>query len=280
MQCESLYYSVNDIEVHAEIHGASVSSDQKIQTEKNILIAVPGGPGFSHTIFKPALNPVAAEFPLVYFDPRGTGRSSLSSPEHWNVNQLADDLAALIEKLGAKNVFLYAHSGGTCVAASLISRFPYLVKGLVCSNGTLADKDTMFKNWIAFGGDIAKRMMIKLDVNAVPEFMAEVLPKYDPITRPIEHSETLELNLEQCMFMIHSFLEQDNLKLLRDYEGVCHFILGKQDPLCRADQSRQLLEKLNKKNVSWSEFEGSGHDNLLCEPEKTIQEVLNLLSMN
>tara|TARA_R110002072_G_scaffold302967_1_gene490449 strand:+ start:3124 stop:3963 length:840 start_codon:yes stop_codon:yes gene_type:complete len=268
---------VNSINLYVETYGAEVSAEHTIDTDKPVLIAVPGGPGFSHTFLKPALNPIADYFPLVYFDPRGTGKSDLRDPSCWNLEQLADDLANLISKLGIKNPYIYAHSAGVNVSALLIKKYPSLVKGLVSANGIIVDKQTALDNWIKLGGNAAKRMMVDLDVTAVPEFMETVIPKYDPIPRPLEHAETLEANIEQCLHLIHSFLDMELLKTLENTQTPCHFIVGKHDPLSTKELSIPLLKKANQPNFSWEVFEQSGHDNLLCEPSKTIEVVLDLM---
>ena len=270
--------AVNDINIYVETYGVELSAQHTIETDKPVLIAVPGGPGFSHTFLKPGLNPIADDFPIVYFDPRGTGKSDLGATSSWSLEQLADDLAVLINKLGIKKPYIYAHSTGVNVSALLIKKHPLLVKGLVSANGILVDKQTAFDNWIKLGGDAAKRMMVDLDVTAVLEFMETVIPKYDPIPRPIEHAESLEANIEQCLHLIHSFLNMDLLKTLESSQIPCHFIVGKHDPLSTKEQSVTLLEKNNQANFSWEVFEQSGHDNLLCEPEKTITVILGLMT--
>lgn len=170
---------VNGINLFVETYGAELSAEHAIDTDKPVLIAVPGGPGFSHTFLKPGLNPIADYFPLVYFDPRGTGKSDLGDPSGWSLEQLADDLATLISKLGIKNAYIYAHSAGVNVSALLIKKYPSLVNGLVSANGIIVDKETAFDNWIKLGGDTAKKMMVDLDAAAIPAFMETVIPKYD-----------------------------------------------------------------------------------------------------
>lgn len=271
---QSMLLQVNDINMYVEIHGAELSPDQTINTDLPVLIAVPGGPGFSHTILKPGLNPVSEHFPLVYFDPRGTGRSELCNKATWTITQQADDLAELIKKLGIKNAYLYGHSGGVDVSAAVIKHYPGLVKGLISANGIIADKQTVFDNWIKLGGDVAKRALIDLDMAAVPDFMTQVLPKYDPISRPEEHAATLEANIEQCLHMVHAYLDSLLLTQLEESDIPCVFIMGKHDPLSPPEQSIPLLEQAAKPNYRWEVFEESGHDNLLCEPTRTIETIL------
>jgi pimeloyl-ACP methyl ester carboxylesterase len=46
---------------------------------------------------KPALEPLAGDFQVLYFDLRGHGRSDPSTAESWNMRSWADDLRRLCD---------------------------------------------------------------------------------------------------------------------------------------------------------------------------------------
>jgi hypothetical protein len=56
-----------------------------------------------------------------------------------------------------------------------------------------------------------------------------------------------------------------------------HFIVSGLDPLNPAEEAIPTLEAIQRDNFTWQVFERSGHDNLLCEPEKTIEVVLKFI---
>jgi len=267
---------VNGIQLYAEVMGAELSCEQQLVTDKPVIIAIPGGPGFSHTFLKPGLNPLSEKYPLVYFDPRGVGKSDVGDKSGWSAEQLADDVIGLIRCLGITKPYLYAHSGGALVAATVLQRSA-VVKGLICANGIIADKETMFENWVKLGGETARRTMIDLDISFAMDFMAQVVPKYDPIPRPEEHAATLEGNFEQCLYLMHSFLQPSLLDRLGEPRIPVHFIVSGLDPLNPAEQAIPTLEEKRQAGFSWQVFEQSGHDNLLCEPAKTIDAVCSFI---
>jgi proline iminopeptidase len=271
-----MFLEINGIKLYIEIYGSKIDEEQHLESDKPVVIALPGGPGFSHSFLKPGLNPISEHYPLVYFDPRGTGKSDVSDKATWSAEQLADDLVALIKRLGIEKPYLYAHSGGALVAATVLQRAD-IVKGVICANGIIADKETMFQNWIELGGDVAKKTMVDLDLASANDFMLQVVPKYDPIPRPMEHAVTLEGNFEQCLHLMHSFLEPSLLDRLSSSVTPVHFIVSGLDPLNPAEQANPTLEAIQQDNFTWQVFERSGHDNLLCEPEKTIEVVLKFI---
>ncbi|MFF2860602.1 alpha/beta fold hydrolase [Streptomyces rubiginosohelvolus] len=78
---------------------------------------------------------LAARFPdrtVVTYDPRGLGRSAREDGRvDWTPEILADDVHAVITKLGAGPVEMFASSGGAITALALVARHPDDVTTLV-----------------------------------------------------------------------------------------------------------------------------------------------------
>ncbi|MET8838554.1 alpha/beta hydrolase [Streptomyces rubiginosohelvolus] len=78
---------------------------------------------------------LAARFPdrtVVTYDPRGLGRSTREDRRvDWTPETLADDVHAVITKLGAGPVEMFASSGGAVTALALVARHPGDVTTLV-----------------------------------------------------------------------------------------------------------------------------------------------------
>ncbi|MEV5582478.1 alpha/beta hydrolase [Streptomyces parvus] len=78
---------------------------------------------------------LAARFPdrtVVTYDPRGLGRSTRDDGRvDWTPEILADDVHAVITKLGAGPVEMFASSGGAVTALALVARHPDDVTTLV-----------------------------------------------------------------------------------------------------------------------------------------------------
>lgn len=87
---------------------------------------------------------LAARFPdrtVVTFDPRGLGRSTCEDGQVDHTPEtLADDVHAVITKLGAGPVEMFASSGGAVTALALVARHPDDVTTLVAHEPLLSER--------------------------------------------------------------------------------------------------------------------------------------------
>jgi pimeloyl-ACP methyl ester carboxylesterase len=74
---------------------------------------------------------LADEHRVLWFDQRGTGRSGRAGLETVSMEQLADDVAALLRHLDLGPATVFGHSYGGFVAQELALRHPDLVRALV-----------------------------------------------------------------------------------------------------------------------------------------------------
>lgn len=105
------------------------------------ILALHGGLGFDHTLFRPWLDPLAEHSQLVYHDFRGNGRSvPPADPEHWRPESLASDVEKLRQGLGLDRVVLLGHSVGSHIALTYARAYPEHVAGLIiCSGAPVMD---------------------------------------------------------------------------------------------------------------------------------------------
>jgi len=76
-------------------------------------------------------------YPVIYFDLRGHGKSSVpSNDEGFSVNKMVDDLDIIIKKLGLKKVYLVGHSLGGIVNLMYTIKRKSKVKRLVVINSS------------------------------------------------------------------------------------------------------------------------------------------------
>ncbi|AKF05277.1 alpha/beta fold hydrolase [Sandaracinus amylolyticus] len=95
------------------------------------LLLVMGAP-MDAAAFAPLADALARDHTVVTHDPRGISRSTLDDPEQDSTPELrADDVAALIEAVGAKSADLFGSSGGAVTGLALIARHPGRVRTLI-----------------------------------------------------------------------------------------------------------------------------------------------------
>lgn len=94
------------------------------------LVLIPST-AFSGEVWKPYQVPgLSPALHLIIHDPRGTGRSS-ASQQVYTINQMANDVIALLDQLKIPSAHLLGHSMGGRIALEAALNFPGRVKSLI-----------------------------------------------------------------------------------------------------------------------------------------------------
>lgn len=95
------------------------------------VLVLTGAP-MSGVHFAPLADAFAAEYTVVTHDPRGISGSTLDDPTQDSTPELrADDLAAILDDLGAESAHVFGSSGGAVTGLALVARHPARVRTLV-----------------------------------------------------------------------------------------------------------------------------------------------------
>ncbi|WP_299048914.1 alpha/beta hydrolase [uncultured Tateyamaria sp.] len=144
---------VNGVRLYVDIEGSSLVPDGPEMREKPTLIALHGGPGSDHSIYKPHLGQLADMCQIIYVDHRGNGRSDDGDPSTWTLAQWGDDIAGLCDVLGLDAPIIYGASFGGYVAQSFATRHPDRLSGLILSvTAAHVDFETVFAAFARIGG--------------------------------------------------------------------------------------------------------------------------------
>jgi len=96
------------------------------------LVAIHGGPGFSMSYLRPDLLPLGRKRTLIFYDQRGSGRSSLVAADaNISFAKHIDDLETLRRYFALERLTLLGHSWGAAPAAGYAMRHPERVDKLV-----------------------------------------------------------------------------------------------------------------------------------------------------
>ena len=93
------------------------------------------GLGGSAAYWAPNLASLAADHRVVLYDHRGTGRSDRALPADLTVDDMADDMIALMDGLGLRRAALIGHAAGGVIGLALALRAPERLDRLVVVNG-------------------------------------------------------------------------------------------------------------------------------------------------
>lgn len=122
---------VKNARIYFDVDGEGSTPAGAAMVEKPTLMVLHGGPGSDHSYFKPWIRPVTEVAQVIYVDHRGNGRSELTGPATYNIDQIVDDLKALRRLLGLGRVQLLGHSFGGMVALTFALRHPGSLEALL-----------------------------------------------------------------------------------------------------------------------------------------------------
>ncbi len=96
------------------------------------IIVVHGGPGLDHSYLRPGLDALASSNTLIYYDQRGTGRSTATlDSASINLDAFVEDIDALRQALGYEKVTVLAHSWGALIGLEYAARHPESLRALI-----------------------------------------------------------------------------------------------------------------------------------------------------
>lgn len=120
---------------------------------------------------------VAAGHPVVTLDLRGHGRSSKPDGPY-DVPTVADDLAALVERLELDRPVVAGQSWGGNVAVELAARHPAAIRGIVCVDGGWLDLGRQFADWDACRSALAPPRLLGRRLVEVEAYVRSAHPDW------------------------------------------------------------------------------------------------------
>src|SRR5829696_1118453 len=103
------------------------------------LLLVIGSP-MASAEFAPLAEALAGDHTVVTYDPRGYAASTIDDPgAPSSVEQRADDIAAILDDLGAESADVFGSSGGAVTGLALVARHPGRVRTLVAHEPPLLE---------------------------------------------------------------------------------------------------------------------------------------------
>lgn len=98
-------------------------------------VILSAGLGGSGAYWRANLAALAAGHRVILYDHRGTGRSDRALPAGLQVEDMADDVAALMDGLGLERAHFIGHAAGGLIGLTLAWRSPERIASLVVVNG-------------------------------------------------------------------------------------------------------------------------------------------------
>jgi proline iminopeptidase len=181
-----------------------------------VLLIQPGGAGWGGdaTVYVETLRPLEAAYTVVYYDPRGIGRSGRSDPTLYTLDEYVEDLEALRRHLGLDALKLAGHSHGGSVALKYALAYPERVDRLLVLNSGpfVRDPDP---DWLAerAGFEAAQARWAAMDTTLPPdELHAEFIRTFVPVVHFYDYEplrQTVEELLARTTFSAEPFQQSE-----------------------------------------------------------------------
>lgn len=126
-----MYAKVRGTRLYFDVEGSSYEIDGTVVRNKPVCFVLHGGPGGSHSIYKPHLTPLTKYMQFVYIDNRGSGLSDKGSQHTYTLENNVEDVEALREYLGLEKIWLLGQSYGGMVALSYATKYQENLDGLL-----------------------------------------------------------------------------------------------------------------------------------------------------
>ena len=274
-----MFVEVNGARLFFDVEGAGLVPDGPRMKGKPTLVLLHGGPGFDHTMFKPAFSALADIAQIIHFDQRGNGRSGGSDPATWNLAQWGDDVKGLCDTLGIEKPIVYGGSFGGFVAQAYATRHPdHPGKLILASTAACVDFRTMFAAFERLGGQCAREVAEAYWLNPTIEGRAEYLRVCFPLyrRRPAGNTHMRTRTILKHDVALHfngprnEMGRMDFRAALKTLRCPVLILAGEEDPVMPMPFSETIASSLPPHLVRLERFPGCGHGVHGDDPERAF----------
>ncbi|MDH6056894.1 alpha/beta fold hydrolase [Umezakia ovalisporum] len=258
-------FKVNEIDLFYDIKG---------QGEPLLLIS-----GFlcDHSYWSLIMPSLVSEYQVIRVDNRGMGRSSApNSP--YSLQDMAKDVAALLDHIGIDQVNVVGHSMGGQIAQELVLANPEKVKSLILLS-TLAQGDGRFNHVIETWGDLPSSIDMRLYEKVVLPwvFTDEFYAIPNMVEELIEWAVNYPFAPDQKTLYYHSraILASNTIDRLYNIHCPTLILVGRQDIITPVKFSQQLAEGIP--HAELVVIDRGGHGFLIESSHQVISVILQFL---
>lgn len=257
-------------------------------TQKKPVIVFVHGWGGSARYWESTARAMSDAFDCLLYDLRGFGRSKLPQEPIellYEMEDYAEDLAALLEALDLSRVFIMAHSMGASPAVLFLNRYPERVERavLTCS-GVFEYEEKSFAAFHKFGKYVVQfrpRWFLRVPF-AGAMFMARFLHR--PLPAAISRAfleDFLEADYAAAMGTMLTAVSKYAAEVMPQ-EFACLkvptlLISGEYDKIIPAQLGRQAAQL--SENIEYFEIPGTAHFPMLEKPDIYLERVQEFLSL-
>jgi pimeloyl-ACP methyl ester carboxylesterase len=286
-----MHVSVNGLRLFFDVEGAKLVPNGPAMREKPTLLLLHGGPGFDHSIYKPAYSVLAESAQIIYLDHRGNGRSEDGPQESWNLAQWGDDVRAFCDVLGIVKPIVLGASFGGMVALAYATRHPTHPSKLVLISTEAAGgthRERRVELFERFGGPeigaLARRRFLEVqgqsDQTSLDTWRRLAFPLY---TRTPREPDLAHRAVDRSA-VLHWFTkpggESHTFNMFPDLGRIeCPTLVlgGEDDPMIPIDCQSDIAEALPAHLVRFERFPNCRHAVIPDAPERGMAVIRDFI---
>jgi len=240
-----------------------------------VLVFLHGFP-FDHTMWNDVTSFLSDQARVIAPDLKGFGKSDISQTKIVTMEQFAEDVLLLLNKLGiASKVVLCGLSMGGYIAMQFARKYPERLAGLVlCDTKSVADTETAAMNRRKRSDELSDHGMASLADAMLPNLFGK-----SPDEQKV--NDIREIMLRQPLHGVAAAdrgmaVRPDMTNLLETFEFPCLVVCGEYDKISPPDEMRQIAQHI--KNSSFEMISNAGHLSPVEEPKIFAEAVKNFLA--
>jgi pimeloyl-ACP methyl ester carboxylesterase len=287
-----MHVSVNGVRLFFDVEGAKLVPDGPVMREKPVLLMLHGGPGFDHSIYRPAYSALADIAQIVYLDHRGNGRSEDGPREGWTLAQWGDDVRAFCDTLGIVDPIVLGASSGGMVALAYATRHPsHLSKLILISTAAAGDEylGRRVELFERFGGPevgaLARRRLLEEqghpDQASVQAWVRLAMPHYTRIPRDPDMARRAVNRPEVLQWFTRPGGESHSFNFFADLDRIqCPTLVlgGEDDPIHPIESQADIAAALPPHLVRFERFVDCRHACIQDAPEPTLAAIRRFIT--
>jgi pimeloyl-ACP methyl ester carboxylesterase len=286
-----MHVRVNGVQLFFDVEGAKLVPDGPAMREKPTLLLLHGGPGFDHSIYRPAYSALSDIAQVIFLDHRGNGRSEDGPSEAWNLAQWGDDVRAFCDVLGIVDPIVLGVSFGGMVALAYATRHPAHPSKLVLISTEAAGgthRERRIQLFERFGGPevgaLARRRFLEVqghtDQASLDAWRRLAFPLYTRTRRDPDMARRTVSRSEVLHWFTKPGGESHTFNMFPDLGRIqCPTLVlgGEDDPMlpieCQADIAAALPAHL----VRFERFADCGHALIPDAPERAMAVIRDFI---
>jgi 3-oxoadipate enol-lactonase len=227
----------------------------------------------NHTMWEPQIGPLSGQYRVIAPDIRGFGDSQPASP--WTIEQMADDLNELLDKLGISDCAVAGVSIGGYIALPFWAKYPKRVRKLVLANTRArADNETEKAARTEMIATIRQK-----GAGILPEKMLPRLLKPNPLPEVAQKVRGMieKADAEAAIHAVTAMRDRpDSSSILPRIDCPAMVITGEEDVIIRLEDARAMAESIPQ--CRFLQIPRSGHLSNLENSEAFNSALLQFLA--